>query len=254
MRIPKLFVVAACVSLVVGTLGKLSAQTMSGEEVMNKYYHILKPETAIISMSMAITKNGKTLSRSMTTWGMGDNARGETENKVVKFTAPGDIKGAGFLSAKKVDGSTESRLWLPAMGKVRRLSSNATDQDQAFFGSDFTNRDINGFIESDFTYELNGFSDGIYTIEAKPKKPMGYEKMVYKIDGKDFTCKKIDYYKDGKSVKSQTVAYIVIQNYTMPSSMIMTSASGSTTEIKCTDQNVDKKFSDQIFTERFLKQ
>ncbi len=230
------------------------AQALSAQEVMDKHFHIPKPKTTIMTASMVISKGGKSLSRTMTLWGMGDNAKGEVEKKVIKFLAPGDIKGSGFLTFKKVDGSTESQLWLPAMGKVRRLSSGPSDQDQAFFGSDFTNRDISGFIESDFTYELKGSSGGVYTVEATPKETMDYQKIVYEIDAKDFLNRKTDYYRDGQLAKSQSITFVTVQGYDMPSAIVMTATSGSSTELKMSDIKVDQEFGNQIFTERFLKQ
>jgi hypothetical protein len=246
--------IASIVLFVVGTAFAAQAQSLSGREVMDKVYHAPKPKTTIATISMIISKNGKTLTRTMTIWKMGDNARGEVEKKVVKFLAPGDIKGAGFLSTKKVDGSTESRLWLPAMGKVRRLSSGPSDQDQAFFGSDFSNRDISDFIEADFSYEVKDFRDNTYIVEANPKKALGYDRLVYEIDAKEFIKKKIDYYRAGKVVKSQSIAYASIQDYSMQSVLVMTAASGSSTELKCSDYKIDQEFGDQTFTERFLKQ
>jgi hypothetical protein len=239
-------------ALVAGTA--VFAQGLSAQEVMDKHFHVAKPKTSIMNASMVIAKSGKSLSRSMKIWGMGDNTKGEEEKKVIKFLAPGDIKGSGFLTFKKVDGSTESQLWLPAMGKVRRLSSGPSDQDQAFFGSDFTNRDISGFIESDFTYELKGFGEGIYTVEAKPKDQMDYERLVYYVDAKDFLSRKTEYYRNGQLAKSESVTFVAVQDYFMPSVIIMTSTSGSSTEMKMGDYKVDQEFGGQIFTERFLKQ
>ncbi len=159
----------AALSLAVLLPAALSAQALTAPEVMARHFRLPKPVTSIVSMSMTITKNGKSLSRSLQTWAAGDNSRGEVERKLIKFLAPGDIKGSGFLSSRKVDGSTESQLWLPAMGKVRRLSTGASDQDQAFFGSDFTNRDISGFTEFDFAYRFLPFSAEAYLVEATPK-------------------------------------------------------------------------------------
>ncbi len=246
--------IASAVLFVAGAGITAHAQSVSAQEVMDRHFRVLKPKTTIMTASMVITKNGKSLSRSMTIWGTGDNAKGEVEKKVVKFLAPGDIKGSGFLTFKKVDGSTESQLWLPAMGKVRRLSSGPSDQDQAFFGSDFANRDISGFIESDFTYELKGFSNDTYTVEATPKETMDYQKVVFEIDAKDFLCRKTDYYKDGKLSKSESITFTSVMGYSLPSAIVMSATSGSSTELKMNDIKVDQGFGEQVFTERFLKQ
>lgn len=232
----------------------LSAQTMSGPEVMARHFRLGQPKTAVISMTMTITKNGKALNRSMQTYAAGDNAKGETENKLIKFLAPGDIKGSGFLTFKKVDGATESQLWLPAMGKVRRLSSGASDQDQAFFGSDFTNRDISGYSEGDFTYKLLSSDAAAYQVEATPKSAMSFTRLVYSIDAKSFTSSRIEYWKDAKLIKTQTMTWENIKGYFVLAESSMVSTSGSNTVIKMTDVKLDTPFAADTFTERFLRQ
>ena len=233
----------------------LQAQaSLSGQEIMDKVYDSPKPNGSILTMTMIIGKNRQSLTRTLRTWTTGDSAKGQTEKTTMKFLSPADIKGSGFLNLKKPDGSTESLLWLPALGRVRRLGSGPSDQDQAFFGSDFTNRDINGFVKADFSYAVEGFADGVYTVTATPKKSLGYEKLVYRIDSALWKYTKIDYYRSGKIVKSQTLSYDKVQGYEMPTDIVMSSASGSTTELRFTDYKLDQELGEQYFTERFLKQ
>jgi len=233
----------------------LQAQAdLSGQAVMDKVYDSPKPKGSVLTMSMVITKNKQSLTRTLTTWTTGDSTKGQVEKTTMKFLSPADIKGSGFLNLKKPDGSTESLLWLPALGRVRRLGSGPSDQDQAFFGSDFTNRDINGFVKTDFSYTVDGFANGIYTVTATPKKALGYDKLVYRIDSSIWKYVKIDYYRSGKIVKSQALVYDKVQGYEMPTSITMSSASGSATELRFTDYQLDKELGEQYFTERFLKQ
>lgn len=246
---------AAILALGVIAAPPLQAQAqLSGQAVMDKVYDSPKPAGSVLTMTMVITKNKQSLTRTLTTWTAGDSTKGQVEKTTMKFLSPADIKGSGFLNLKKPDGSTESLLWLPALGRVRRLGSGPSDQDQAFFGSDFTNRDINGFVKADFSYAVDGFADGIYTVTATPKKALGYEKLVYRIDSSIWKYVKIDYYRSGKIVKSQSVAYDKVQGYEMPSNITMSSASGSATELRFTDYQLDKELGEQYFTERFLKQ
>ena len=95
----------ASIALFVGAGAAAQAQGLTGQEIMDRYFHYPKPKTVVMNISMVVSKSGKTLSRTMTAWSMGDNAKGEVERKVIKFLSPGDIKGSGFLTAKKVDGS-----------------------------------------------------------------------------------------------------------------------------------------------------
>jgi hypothetical protein len=243
---------AALAALSISTLG--AQASLSGQEVMDYVYNSPKPKGSVLTMRMVIAKGKQSLTRTLTTWETGDAAKGQTEKTLMKFLAPADVKGSGFLNLKKPDGATESLLWLPALGKVRRLGSGSSDQDQAFFGSDFTNRDINGFTHADFNYGVDAFEGGIYTVTAMPKKPIGYEKLVYQVDSATWKYVKIDYWRGGKLVKSQTDAYDKVQGYVMPTKILMSSASGSSTELDFTDYKLDQDLGDQYFTERFLKQ
>jgi hypothetical protein len=246
---------ASILSLAILVTSAATAQaTLGGQEVMDKMYGSPKSAGSILTMTMIISKSGKSLTRSLTTWTTGDNAKGEPERTIMKFLAPADVKGSGFLNVKKADGVTESLLWLPALGRVRRLGSSGSDQDQAFFGSDFTNRDINGFVKADFDYSVSSFDQGIYAVTATPKKNVGYEKLVYKIDASTWKYVGIEYWRAGKVAKSQAVSYAKVGAYVMPTKITMSSASGSTTELAFTDYKLDQDLGDQIFTERFLKQ
>jgi hypothetical protein len=221
---------------------------------MDKVFNAPKSKGTVETLGMVVTKNGQSLTRSITNWSAGDHVRGEVEKTISKFTAPADVKGSGFLTLKKVDGSTESLLWLPALGRVRRLGSGSSDQDQSFFGSDFTNRDINGFNQADFSYKTLATEGAIYTIEATPKKSVGYEKLVYYIDSAIWRYVKIEYFRAGKLSKTQTDEYVKVGDYYMPKRIVMASASKSTTELAFTDYKIDQDLSADIFTERFLRQ
>jgi hypothetical protein len=83
---------------------------------------------------------------------------------------------------------------------------------------------------------------------------MGYEKLVYFLDLRDFSVHRIDYYKGGKLAKSQLLTLEKVGDYLLPSLIVMTSTTGSKTELKVSDQKVDQDVSDATFTERFLKQ
>jgi len=247
-------ILAAFATLTIGGQDVAAQAPLDAGTVMDRMYASPKPKSSIITMTMVISKNGQSLSRTLTTWMTGDNARGESERTLMKFLSPADVKGSGFFTTKRPDGSTESLLWLPALGKVRRLGSGGSDQDSPFFGSDFTNRDINGFAEADFDYAMSGFEGGTYVIVATPRKGLGYEKLVYWIDSSSWKYTKIEYWRSGKLVKSQAVAYTAVGAYLMPSKIVMTSSSGSSTSLTFTDYKLDQVLGDQIFTERYLKQ
>jgi len=59
---------------------------------------------------------------------------------IVKFSAPPDLAGAGFLQIQKKDGEDDRYLFLPALKRSRRISGNL--RSSAFMGTDFTFADL----------------------------------------------------------------------------------------------------------------
>jgi hypothetical protein len=74
------------------------------------------------------------------------------DRSLTRFTYPNDINGTGFLVWENPDGEDERFLFLPSLGRVRRIAGNET-QD-SFVGSDFTYEDIGGREFNDYTYTL----------------------------------------------------------------------------------------------------
>lgn len=59
---------------------------------------------------------------------------------IVRFSAPPDLAGAGFLQIQKKDGDDDRFLFLPALKRSRRISGNL--RSSAFMGTDFTFADL----------------------------------------------------------------------------------------------------------------
>ncbi|MCK7496303.1 MAG: outer membrane lipoprotein-sorting protein [Comamonadaceae bacterium] len=68
-----------------------------------------------------------------------DKSGGETAN-LIRFLDPDDIAGTGLLSIDKADGSTDQWLYLPALDRVRRISSER--RGGRFVGSDLYFEDL----------------------------------------------------------------------------------------------------------------
>src|SRR3954463_10275106 len=59
---------------------------------------------------------------------------------VVRFTAPADLAGAGFLQVQKRTGDDERYLFLPELKRSRRISGNL--RGNSFMGTDFSFADL----------------------------------------------------------------------------------------------------------------
>lgn len=59
---------------------------------------------------------------------------------IVRFSAPPDLAGAGFLQIQHRDGEDDRYLFLPALKRARRISGNL--RGSAFMGTDFSFADL----------------------------------------------------------------------------------------------------------------
>jgi hypothetical protein len=72
------------------------------------------------------------------------------ERILVRFMSPNDIKGTGLLVWEHPAAEDERFLYLPALGRVRRIA--ATEQQDSFVGSDLSYEDIGGRDVEEYTY------------------------------------------------------------------------------------------------------
>jgi hypothetical protein len=96
---------------------------------------------------------------------------------LIRFTYPNDIRGTSFLVWKHPQGEDERFLFLPSLGRVRRIAGS--EAQESFVGSDFSYEDIGGRELEDFTYALldetsawtspDGAVHPAYRLESKRK-------------------------------------------------------------------------------------
>ncbi len=101
----------------------------------------------------------------------------EGDRILVRFTYPNDIKGTGFLVWEHPGTDDERFLYLPSLGRVRRISGEETQE--SFVGTDFTYEDIGGREFDDYTYRFteenatwtspDGRSLAAYRLESRRK-------------------------------------------------------------------------------------
>jgi hypothetical protein len=78
--------------------------------------------------------------------------RAEGDRSLIRFTYPNDIRGTGFLVWEHPKGDDERFLYLPSLGRVRRIAGS--EAQESFVGSDFSYEDIGGREFDDYTYAL----------------------------------------------------------------------------------------------------
>jgi hypothetical protein len=76
----------------------------------------------------------------------------EGDRLLIRFTYPNDIRGTGFLVWEHPDKDDERFLYLPSLGRVRRIAGS--EAQESFVGSDFTYEDIGGREFDEYTYTI----------------------------------------------------------------------------------------------------
>lgn len=77
---------------------------------------------------------------------------GRGDKILVRFLSPSDIKGTALLVWEHPEGDDERFLYLPALGRVRRIAGE--EKQQSFAGSDLSYEDIGGRDINDYTYSF----------------------------------------------------------------------------------------------------
>lgn len=227
----------------------------SATEVIDAMKAQPTPATTIATLDMTITSaSGHSLSRSMQIWTADDG-----RSQLIKFLAPADVRGSGFLSVEKASGETETMIYLPALGRVRRVAGG--QKQDAFFGSDFSYEEISslsGDFADDFESALLETLPGpVYVLEgrAKPGSSSSYDRIVYQVPEATLVPGRVEFYRGPDLVKVLTIAETVqVGAYTLPSNIRMeTVAAGSYTTLEQSDFTLDQEIPADVFTERFLQ-
>jgi Outer membrane lipoprotein-sorting protein len=90
------------------------------------------------------------------------------DRRLIRFNYPNDIRGTSFLVWEHPSAEDERFLFLPSLGRVRRIAGSET-QD-SFVGSDFTYEDIGGRELDEYTYAFAG-PDGEAATWNEPSGP-----------------------------------------------------------------------------------
>ncbi len=126
-------------------------------------------------------------------------ANGGDNMRLVRFTAPADIKGTASLLVEHANADDDMWIYLPALGKVRRLS--AANKKDAFVGTDFSYGDVIGYKAEEWNHQLlrEETLDGApaYVIESVPagetvRQHTGYGKRLSWVRKDNFVATRID--------------------------------------------------------------
>ena len=183
-----------------------------------------------------------------------------TDKLLLKFTYPMDIKGTSFLVWEHKGKDNERFLYLPALGRIRRIATR--EKNENFAGTDFSYEDISGRKLEDYTYELIKEEiiceeKNCYLLASYPKeKNSKYPKILSWVSKDNFMIIKGEYYdKKGRVEKTYTVLKLekIDGIWTVLEHSMENHKSEHKTSIMVKDVKHNKGIPDKRFGRRALK-
>jgi len=251
-------------SLLIGVVvSPAIAAELTGRLIMNKVevQNDSNDETSIIVMTL-INRQGKKRVREILNWSKKIDE--QNDKRFSRFKSPSDVKGTSVLTIEHSDTDDDQWLYLPALRKVRRISSS--DKTDHFMGSDFTFEDIQSEDLEHFKYKILGTEslDGqeCWVIEAVPVtkkklKETGYDKRQIWVRKDNLVAIQTKYWNRKNEYFKLLRAYEIVkldQGIWRPNRIEMEDFKAKhKTILEFKDRVINAGVSDAVFTERNLK-
>ncbi len=240
-----------------------TSEELSGRQIIEQEEKQNKGKDEFNEMSMKLVNDrGQERKRKVEYYRQTD--ADDNDKILMRFLEPADVKGVGLLTIEHSDRDDDQWLYLPALKKVRRISS--ADQTDNFMGTDFTYEDIRSEKYDEHEYKLVR-SEVIdekecYLIEALPatekqKKESGYSRREIWVRKDILLTVQIKFYdRKGELIKVETRKNIIeaAPNIYRPNFMEMKNLkTGHTTQLTFDRRRLNQGIPDRIFSERELK-
>jgi hypothetical protein len=186
--------------------------------------------------------------------------QGDGDKNLTVFDRPRDIKKTAFLNFTHSLGDDDQWLYLPALKRVKRISSS--NKSGPFVGSEFAYEDITSQEVKKYTYkwlrneEYQGQKS--FVVEQVPAyENSGYTRRVVWIDEAEYRTLKVDFY-DRKNSLLKTLTYDgynkYLNQYWYPDEMYMVNhQTGKSTQLSWRNYTFRVGFKDKHFNKNSLK-
>lgn len=254
--------IPVALALMAGTMSQAYAQTAEERGLaiatqVNEQNDGFGDSTSTMTMTL-INRSGKKSVRRMRakTLEMVDDG----DKSMTIFDEPADVKGTASLTYSHSIKSDEQWLFLPALKRVKRISSK--NKTGAFMGSEFAFEDISSQEVEKYTYkflndeDLNGVA--VHKVEAYPAyKYSGYTRVINYIDQEKMVSLKTEFY-DRKDALLKTLTledYVLYDDkHWRPSRMEMINAqTGKSTILAFSDYAFGNGLTEKDFSSNALK-
>ncbi|MFC2169580.1 outer membrane lipoprotein-sorting protein [Acidobacteriota bacterium] len=236
----------------------LFGQELTGEDIINEVNELFNPQTGHGKSKMTIeTSSGQKRTFIFESW-----SKNAGEKNLVRYLEPSRVKGQATLMLNHAD---DIWMYFPRTQRVRKLATHAKKQKMQ--GSDFSYEDMgsgDAFID-DYTpkrlkdEKIEG--QDCYKLELirNQDSNLSYSKLIMWIVKENFVPIVIDYYDEKNPTRSekrlvQSDIRIIDEIPTAMKAVMYNKNDNTQTEMELLEMKYNVPLSDDMFTERKLKQ
>ena len=254
----KIKIITSVIAIIISMSYQTVAQEMTAREIIEKVYNRAEGDDQTSNLTMTlINKSGKERIRKIKQF---TKDMGDMEKSIMFFQSPADVKNTSFMSWSYDDDDKSDDQWiyLPALKKVKRISSDS--KSDYFMGSDFTYDDLGDRKLDDDTHELlreETIDDvAYYVVESTPKdEDYMYSKTITWIRQDNFIGLKKEFFDEDEELlkilhikKSEEISgFLIITNSEMQNVQ-----KNHKTKMILSDININTGIPDSKFTERMM--
>lgn len=187
--------------------------------------------------------------------------KNDGDKSLTIFDTPRDVKGTAFLSFTHKVGDDDQWLYLPALKRIKRISSR--NKSGSFMGSEFSYEDIASQELEKYTYKWirdEEYEDkACFVLEQYPvdKKNSGYTKQVIWLDKEEYRAWKVEYF-DRKNSHLKTLINTgyrkYLEKYWRPDEMFMDNhQTGKSTKLITSNYKFRTGLKDSDFNKNSLR-
>lgn len=232
---------------------------LSSEELAKRSYDVMSGYKSSISKTTMILKNanGEENLRKIEISKLEDI---DGDKSLINFLYPKDIKDTKLLSYEVIGGDDKQWLYLPALKRVKRISSR--NKSGSFMASEFSYEDISSQNYKNYTYKGEAKSvifagEKYLKIQRIPKdKNSGYKRQILYINPKTYLVSHGEYFdkQDRVFKKIFFKEYKKIDGIYRVVKIVMENTQNNKSSILIWDEDsIKQNLKDKDFTKRVLK-
>lgn len=178
------------------------------------------------------------------------------DKSIIVFDRPADVKGTATLTYTHKVGSDDQWLYLPAIKRVKRISSN--NKSGPFMGSEFAYEDLSSQEVEKYTYKYIKDEGNNFLVERYPVDPKsGYTKHLVWVNKTEYRAEKVEFY-DRKGEHLKTLTFNGYKKYLnkfwrAAEFKMENHQTGKTTTLAFSEYEFGNDFSDRDFNKNSLK-